>query len=87
MTVAGAIEHWLDNRKPEVRPVTWETYHRISRNNVVGPLLIGTPAARGYYRPIGRAGSSSMALEIDSRVWARLVAPFRVPSGTVLTSL
>jgi len=50
MTVAGAIEHWLDNRKPEVKAPTWETYRRLSSNNIVGPLLIGTSAERGCYR-------------------------------------
>jgi len=53
MTVAGAIEHWLENRKSEVKPHTWQTYCRLASNNVVGPLLIGTPAERGCYRAHG----------------------------------
>ena len=52
-TVAGAIEHWLENRKFEVKEHTWQTYRRLSFNNVVGPLLIGTPADRGCYRAHG----------------------------------
>src|ERR1700674_1891770 len=28
ITVAGAIEHWLENRKPEVKGWTWQTYRR-----------------------------------------------------------
>jgi integrase len=53
MTVAGAIEHWLENRKPEIKAPTWETYRRLSSNNIIGPLLIGTPAERGCYRAQG----------------------------------
>jgi integrase len=50
MTVAGAIEHWLENRKSEVKPSTSKTYQRISNGYIVGPLLIGTPADRSSYR-------------------------------------
>jgi integrase len=53
MTVAGAIEHWLENRRSEVKAPTWETYRRLSSNNIIGPLLIGTPAERGCYRAHG----------------------------------
>ena len=50
MTVAGAIEHWLENRKPEVKAWTWQTYRRLSTNCIIGPLLIGSPAQRTTYR-------------------------------------
>jgi len=63
MTVAGAIEHWLENRKAEVKPHTWQTYRRLSTNNIIGPLLVGTPAERGRYRAHGagpKAPTSSM---------------------------
>ncbi len=49
MTVAGAIEHWLSGRALEVKPATLQTYRRISRNCIIGPLLIGTPADRNSY--------------------------------------
>src|ERR1700682_574853 len=53
MTVAAAIEHWLENRKPEVKGWTLETYRRLSTNCVVGPLLVGSPAQRTAYRMHG----------------------------------
>ena len=30
LTVAGAVEHWLENRKAEVKPSTWKTYRLLS---------------------------------------------------------
>src|ERR1700690_755284 len=53
MTVGGAVEHWLENRKPEVKASTWKTYRRFSTNCIIGPLLIGTPAERKLYREHG----------------------------------
>src|SRR5450755_588355 len=44
LTVAGAVEHWLENRKPEVKASTWKTYRLVATNNVSGPLLLGSPA-------------------------------------------
>ncbi len=85
MTVAGAIEHWLENRKSEVKPPTWETYRRLSSNNVVGPLLIGTPAERGCYRANGTKPEGTHFVDAlglikitdlttgDIRRWHRLV--------------
>lgn len=40
LTIAEAIEHWLDNRKSEVKPVTHKTYAMIARRCVVGPLAV-----------------------------------------------
>ena len=53
MTVAGAIEHWLDNRRTEVKRSTWKTYRRLSTNCIIGPLLVGSPAQRTAYRMDG----------------------------------
>ena len=53
LTVTGAIEHWLDNRRPEVKASTWTTYRLISTNLIVGPLLVGTSAERKWYREKG----------------------------------
>ena len=29
MTVGGAVEHWLENRRTEVKASTWKTYRQI----------------------------------------------------------
>ena len=41
LTVAQAVDYWLENRKDEVRKTTWRSYKQASRY-VVGPLLVGT---------------------------------------------
>ena len=53
LTVAGAVEHWLENRKAEVKASTWKTYRQFSTNCIIGPLLIGTPAERKAFRQHG----------------------------------
>ena len=53
MTVGGAVEHWLENRRSEVKASTWKTYRQISTNCIIGPLLVGTPGERKSYREVG----------------------------------
>ena len=53
MTVGGAVEHWLENRRTEVKASTWKTYRQISTNCIIGPLLVGTPGERKTYREEG----------------------------------
>lgn len=53
MTVGGAVEHWLENRRMEVKASTWKTYRQISTNCIIGPLLVGTPGERKTYREEG----------------------------------
>jgi integrase len=53
MTVGGAVEHWLENRRTEVKASTWKTYRQCSTSYIIGPLLIGTPAQRNLYREEG----------------------------------
>ena len=53
LTVAKAVENWLDNRRSEVKASTWKTYRLISTNLILGPLLIGSPAQRKLYRGDG----------------------------------
>jgi integrase len=45
LTVAQAIEHWLQNRQGSVKHATWRGYRQTARY-VVGPLLIGTACER-----------------------------------------
>lgn len=45
LTVAQAIDHWLQNRQCSVKQATWRGYRQTARY-VVGPLVIGTASAR-----------------------------------------
>lgn len=53
LTVEQAVEHWLENRRPEVKGSTWKTYRQVARPYIIGPLLIGTPAERKAYTESG----------------------------------
>jgi integrase len=53
LTVANAVEHWLENRRADVKASTWKTYRQISTNCIIGPVLVGTPAQRKAYREEG----------------------------------
>jgi len=63
-TVAKAVEHWLENRRPEVKGATWKTYRQVSTNCILGPLLIGTPAERRAFRESGKAKEGARLLEM-----------------------
>jgi integrase len=41
LTVGEVVEHWLENRRLEVKKATWRGYRSGSRY-IVGPLLVGT---------------------------------------------
>ena len=40
MTISSVVEHWLENRKSEVKKATWRGY-RNGSHFIVGPLLVG----------------------------------------------
>ena len=65
MTVGGAVEHWLENRRSEVKASTWKTYRQISTNCIIGPLLVGT---RESASPIGKRDRNPTA-PTSSRRW------------------
>ena len=44
MTVEGAVEHWLENRRTEVKVSTWKTYRQISTNCIIGPTFLHPPS-------------------------------------------
>jgi integrase len=48
LSVAEAVEHWLENRKPDVKKATWQGY-RNGAHNIIGPLLIGTSDERRVF--------------------------------------
>jgi integrase len=64
LTVGQAVEHWLENRQPEVKASTWKTYWQVSGNCIVGPLLIGTPAERKAYCETGKRPEGARLVEM-----------------------
>ena len=63
LTVAKAVEHWLENRKPEVKKETWRNYRR-GTHYIVGPLLIGTSDERRAFTWKGTKPSSPEFIEM-----------------------
>jgi integrase len=51
-TVADIMEHWLQNRKSEVKGGTWASYCQAAQY-VVGPLLLGTKLERHRFARYG----------------------------------
>jgi integrase len=51
-TVAEATQHYLDNRRSEVKPSTLHGYEVVAKN-IVGPLLEGTQQERAEYAITG----------------------------------
>ena len=47
LTVAQAIDHWLQNRQGSVKQATWRGYRQTARY-VIGPLVIGNAATRRF---------------------------------------
>ncbi len=85
LTVARIIEHWLENRRREVKAGTWASY-RQAVHYVVGPLLVGTKWERHQYARRGVRPPDSQFIEMlgqtrvadlttaDIRNWNRAVA-------------
>jgi integrase len=48
MTVAEVVQYWLDNRRGEVKPATWESYQQAA-GYIIGPLLVGSKLERHLY--------------------------------------
>jgi integrase len=48
LTVAEVVEHWLENRRGEVKGSTWDSY-RQAAGYIVGPLLVGTKLERHIF--------------------------------------
>jgi integrase len=52
LTVAQAVEHWLENRRSQVKPGTLRSYQQ-AVGYVIGPLLIGTRLQRHAFTRTG----------------------------------
>jgi integrase len=48
LTVAEAVEYWLENRQSEVKRSTWDSYRCVAVY-VIGPLLHGSKVERYHY--------------------------------------
>lgn len=63
LTVAQAVEHWLESRRGEVKGVTWKGYRHIA-NYIIGPLLAGTPLQRQAFTLRGEKPRDAVTLEM-----------------------
>ncbi|HYF54158.1 MAG TPA: hypothetical protein VEA41_07860 [Salinarimonas sp.] len=52
ITVAEAVQRWLDDRRGEVKERTLRGYEHVS-HSIVGPLLLGTPEQRRAHTETG----------------------------------
>ncbi len=85
LTVARIVEHWLENRRREVKAGTWASY-RQAVHYIIGPLLVGTKWERHRYARTGARAPNSQFIEmlgqtrvadlttVDIRNWSRAVA-------------
>jgi integrase len=63
LTVAQAVEHWLEHRRTEVKPVTWNGYRR-AVHYIIGPLMIGTARERKAYTEAEKKPASAEFVEM-----------------------
>ncbi len=85
ITVAAAVENWLEHRRNEVKPQTWKGYQQ-SAKLIVGPMLLGTSDERRALTETGKKPAGAKfapllgALKItelttaDVRSWHKLIA-------------
>lgn len=84
-TVADIMQHWLQNRKSEVKAGTWASYCQAAQY-VVGPLLLGTKLERHRFARYGVKRADAPMLDLlgnvrvcdlttaDIRAWNRSLA-------------
>lgn len=77
-TVAGVMEHWLRNRRSEIKAGTLANYRQVVQY-VVGPLLLGTKLERHRYARYGvkRADVRVISMLGDVRVSELTTADIR----------
>jgi integrase len=84
-TVEQAFDHWLEDRRGQIKPRTLRAYEDF-RPYIVGPLLIGTKQQRVQYGFTGKLPEGCSMREMlgrikltelttaEIRIWAKLVA-------------
>jgi integrase len=63
LTVSEAIDRWLETRRGEVKPVTWEGYQHLCRY-VTGPLLVGGKRERRIWTERGEKPKDAAFLDL-----------------------
>jgi hypothetical protein len=63
LTVRGAVEYWLENRRTEVKTGTWDNY-RVAARNIVGPLLHGSKSERYQFARRGIKRTDAQFIEM-----------------------
>jgi integrase len=63
LTVAHAVEYWLENRLTEVRRTTWKSYKQAS-TYIVGPLLVGNKIERYNFARRGTKASDAQFMDM-----------------------
>jgi integrase len=63
LTVAQAVEYWIEIRRSEVKKGTWNCYRQLARY-IVGPLLVGTPIQRRLFTQSGETPRGAQFLEM-----------------------
>lgn len=63
LTVAEVVRYWLDNRRGEVKPATWDSYQQAA-GYIVGPLLVGTKLERHLYARTGEKPADAQLIEM-----------------------
>jgi integrase len=70
LTVAEVVQYWLDNRRGEIKPATWESYQQVA-GYIIGPLLVGTRLERHLY---ARTGERPAGAQLIDMLGQRLIA-------------
>lgn len=63
LTVAQAVEHWLENRRGQVKPGTWRSYQQ-AVGYIIAPLLVGTKLQRHAFARTGVRPVSGELIEM-----------------------
>lgn len=63
LTVAEVVKYWLDNRRDEVKPATWDSYQQAA-GYIIGPLLVGTKLERHLYARTGGKPEGARLIEM-----------------------
>jgi integrase len=86
ITVAHAIQRWLENRHGNVKENTWRGYCQIARY-VVGPLVVGnrTERRKATILPDHAAGMQSIEMLGSKKVSSITTADIRAWHRTVVT--
>jgi len=63
LAVAEVVKYWLDNRRGEVKPTTWESY-RQAAGYIIGPLLVGTKLQRHVYARTGEKAEGARLIDM-----------------------